>query len=118
MGYLVLQVIDCLSHRHVHETSRCLLIVRQYVEGMPESTQLVDLLSVGSDSIEPTIAAGRPPLYPEVSGFWCPSLVVVHHGYDLVLVHWCAHGRGQSRPIAPRSFQREPIQFLRGQLYG
>ncbi|KAH9977177.1 hypothetical protein BGW80DRAFT_1443481 [Lactifluus volemus] len=39
--------------------------VRQYVEGMPESAQLVDLLSVGSDSIEPTIAAGRPPLYPE-----------------------------------------------------
>ncbi|KAI0282541.1 hypothetical protein BGY98DRAFT_954568 [Russula aff. rugulosa BPL654] len=39
--------------------------VRRYVEGMPKSTQLVDLLSAGSNSIEPTPAAGRPPLYPE-----------------------------------------------------
>ncbi|KAI0287919.1 RNB-domain-containing protein [Russula brevipes] len=39
--------------------------VRRYVEGMPESIQLLDLLSAGSNSIEPTTAAGRPPLYPE-----------------------------------------------------
>jgi hypothetical protein len=42
-------------------------IVRRYVEEMPESTQLVDLLSAGSNSVEPTAAAGRPPLYPEVT---------------------------------------------------
>ncbi|KAH9967857.1 RNB-domain-containing protein [Russula dissimulans] len=39
--------------------------VRRYVEGMADSTQLMDLLSVGSNSIESTTAAGRPPLYPE-----------------------------------------------------
>jgi len=42
-------------------------IVRRYVEEMPESTQLMDLLSAGSNSVEPTAAAGRPPLYPEVN---------------------------------------------------
>ena len=42
-------------------------IVRRYVEEMPESTQLIDLLSAGSNNVEPTAAAGRPPLYPEVS---------------------------------------------------
>ncbi|KAI0318354.1 RNB-domain-containing protein [Amylostereum chailletii] len=39
--------------------------VRQYVEGMPESSQLVDLLSAGSDNIEPTAASGRTLLYPD-----------------------------------------------------
>jgi hypothetical protein len=94
-----------------------LLVVRQYVEGMPESAQLVDLLSVGSDSIEPTIAAGRPPLYPEVSSFWCLFLAMIDHDYDLVLVHWRTHGRDQSRPIASRTLQRESVQFFRGKLY-
>ena len=51
-----------------------LLVVRRYVEGMSKSTQLVDLLSAaGSNSIEPTAAAGRLPLYPEVRS--CQSLL-------------------------------------------
>jgi exosome complex exonuclease DIS3/RRP44 len=43
-------------------------IVRKYVEGMVDSTQLLDLLAaVGSDDIEPTrAAAGRQVLYPDV----------------------------------------------------
>ena len=44
---------------------------------MLESTQLVDLLSAGSNSIEPTAAAGRPPLYPEVSSSYFPFISVV-----------------------------------------
>ena len=82
---------------------------------MLESTQLVDLLSAGSNSIEPTAAAGRPPLYPEVSNSHCPFiLVVTEYGHELVFIHWCSHGRGQSGPIAPRAFQREPIQLFGG----
>lgn len=44
------------------------LIVRKYVEGMKDSTQLLDLLAaVGSEDIEPTKAtAGRQALYPDV----------------------------------------------------
>jgi hypothetical protein len=84
---------------------------------MPESTQLVDLLSAGSHSIEPTIAAGRPPLYPEVSGYQCPLVAVTDYGCDSVLVHRCTHGWGQSRPIAPGTLQCEPIQLFRGQSY-
>ena len=92
-----------------------LLVVRRYVEGMPESTQLVDLLSAGSNSIEPTVAAGRPPLYPEVSCCQYPfDLVVTQCGHDLVFIHRCSHGGGQSRPITPRAFQRESIQLFRG----
>ena len=42
-------------------------IVRKYVEGMKDSTQLLDLLAtVGSEDIEPTKAAGRQALYPDV----------------------------------------------------
>jgi exosome complex exonuclease DIS3/RRP44 len=77
MVYPALQVTDYLALRRDDELTLCLLIVRRYVEGMPESTQLVDLLSAGSNSIEPTAAAGRPPLYPEVSSFQCPIILVV-----------------------------------------
>ena len=52
-----------------------LLVVRQYLEGMPESTQLMDLLSAGSDNIEPAMAAGRPPLYSEVRRSLCPIVL-------------------------------------------
>ena len=43
-------------------------IVRKYVEGMKDSTQLLDLLAaVGSEDMEPTrAAAGRQVLYPDV----------------------------------------------------
>jgi exosome complex exonuclease DIS3/RRP44 len=43
-------------------------IVRKYVEGMKDSTQLLDLLAaVGSEDMEPTkAAAGRQALYPDV----------------------------------------------------
>ena len=43
-------------------------VVRNYVEGMKNSTQLLDLLAVvGSEDIEPTrAAAGRQALYPDV----------------------------------------------------
>ena len=42
--------------------------VRKYVEGMKDSTQLLDLLAaVGSEDMEPTrAAAGRQVLYPDV----------------------------------------------------
>lgn len=42
--------------------------MRQYVEGMKDATQLLDLLAAeGSNEIEPTKAvAGRQALYPEV----------------------------------------------------
>jgi exosome complex exonuclease DIS3/RRP44 len=67
MVYPALQVTDYLAYRHATSSPIRIFIVRRYVEGMPESAQLVDLLSAGSNSIEPTAAAGRPPLYPEVS---------------------------------------------------
>ena len=43
-------------------------IVRKYIEGMRDSTQLLDLLAaVGSEDMEPTrAAAGRQVLYPDV----------------------------------------------------
>lgn len=43
-------------------------IVRKYVEGTKDSTQLLDLLAaVGSEDLEPTrAAAGRQVLYPDV----------------------------------------------------
>lgn len=43
-------------------------LVRKYVEGMKDSTQLLDLLAaVGSEDLEPTkAAAGRQVLYPDV----------------------------------------------------
>ena len=46
----------------------CFFIVRKYVEGMKDSTQLLDLLAaVGSEDMEPTrAAAGRQVLYPDV----------------------------------------------------
>jgi exosome complex exonuclease DIS3/RRP44 len=73
MGYLALQVTEYFAHRHSYELTRSsTLIVRRYIEGMPESTQLMDLLSAGSNSIEPTAAAGRPPLYLEVSSCQSP----------------------------------------------
>ena len=44
------------------------IIVRKYVEGLKDSTQLLDLLAaVGSEDVEPTrAAAGRQVLYPDV----------------------------------------------------
>ena len=47
------------------------VIVRKYIEGMKDSTQLLDLLAaVGSEDIEPTkAAAGRQALYPDVRIF-------------------------------------------------
>ena len=72
MGYLVLQVTVYFVHRHGYALTLRLLIVRRYIEGMSESTQLVDLLSAGPNSIEPTATAGRPPLYPEVSSCLSP----------------------------------------------
>ena len=43
-------------------------LVRKYVEGMKDSTQLLDLLAaVGSEDMEPTrVAIGRQVLYPDV----------------------------------------------------
>ncbi len=50
---------------------------------MRESTQLVDLLSAGFNSIEPTAAAGRPSLYLEVSSCLCPFLLVItEYGHE------------------------------------
>ena len=59
-------------------------IVRKYVEGMRDSTQLLDLLAaVGSEYLEPTrAAAGRQVFYPDVrfshiidySFFFCLTL--------------------------------------------
>lgn len=67
MGYPALQVTEYSLTDTATGSPVRLLIVQRYIEGVPESTQLVDLLSAGSNSIEPTAAAGRPPLYPEVS---------------------------------------------------
>lgn len=49
--------------------SKCLLLaVRRYVEALKESSQLLDLLSTGSEEIEPTRAVStRPVLYPDAS---------------------------------------------------
>lgn len=46
-------------------------VVRKYVEGCKNSSQLLDLLSApGSDAVEPTAATqARQALYPEVSSF-------------------------------------------------
>ena len=46
-------------------------VVRKYVEGCKNSSQLLDLLSApGSDAVEPTTATqARQALYPEVSSF-------------------------------------------------
>jgi hypothetical protein len=118
MAYPALQVTDYLAHRHGYELTHSLFIVRRYVEGLPECAQLVDLLSAGPNSIEPTAAAGRPPLYPEVSSRRCPFiLAVTKYGHELAFIHRCSHGGGQSRPIAPRAFQREPVQLFRGLFY-
>ncbi|THH15025.1 hypothetical protein EW146_g5397 [Bondarzewia mesenterica] len=39
---------------------------RQYVEGMPKSSELLDILSAaGMNGIEPTVASGRIVLYPD-----------------------------------------------------
>ncbi|KAH8977266.1 RNB-domain-containing protein [Lactarius hatsudake] len=62
---IVLLTEDADNRRKAEKDSIPCYSVRQYLEGMPESTQLMDLLSAGSDSIEPAIAAGRPPLYSE-----------------------------------------------------
>lgn len=50
--------------------------MRAYVDGMPNSGQLLDLLSAtGSDELEPTAAAaaGRGALYPEVTPLCLPE---------------------------------------------
>ena len=55
------------------------IAVRRYVEGMTESSQLLDLLSVaGTEEIEPTTAvAARQALYPDVNApWWRPFLRV------------------------------------------
>ncbi|KAI9457768.1 RNB-domain-containing protein [Lactarius psammicola] len=62
---IVLLTEDVDNRRKAEKDSIPCCSVRQYLEGMPESTQLMDLLSAGSDNIEPAMAAGRPPLYTE-----------------------------------------------------
>lgn len=44
-------------------------VVRQYVEGTKNASQLLDLISASGDDIEPTqTVAARHALYPEASG--------------------------------------------------
>ncbi|KAI0262886.1 hypothetical protein BC834DRAFT_889464 [Gloeopeniophorella convolvens] len=62
---VVLLTDDAGNRRKALEDRMACISVREYVAGLRESSQLVDLLSAGSDNIEPTAAAGRPPLYPE-----------------------------------------------------
>ena len=105
-----------LSLSFAWQSTQHLLVVRQYLEGMPESSQLMDLLSAGSHNIEPTMAAGRPPLYAEVRR--SPShIFLADFDFYQVLAYWRSHSGDQSRSIAPRTFQREPIQLLGGQHY-
>ncbi|TFY83451.1 hypothetical protein EWM64_g562 [Hericium alpestre] len=65
---VVLLTDDVANRQKAEKDGIRSLSVRQYVEGMQQSTQLLDVLSAeGSHGIEPTIAAGRGPLYPDVS---------------------------------------------------
>ena len=68
--------LHCLSGECIYANMRYRMhfidyaLVRKYIEGLKDSSQLLDLLSTpGSESLEPTAAAGaRQALYPDVSG--------------------------------------------------
>ncbi|KAI0050008.1 mitotic control protein dis3 [Auriscalpium vulgare] len=63
---VVLLTDDVANRQKAEKEGIPSLSVRKYVEGMPNNSQLLDLLSAESDTIEPTVAAGgRGPLYPE-----------------------------------------------------
>ncbi|KAF8188678.1 hypothetical protein BJ912DRAFT_968181 [Pholiota molesta] len=64
---VVLMTEDAANRQKAQKSGIVSTSVRKYVEGMPEATQLLDLLAAeGTYEIEPTKAAGgRQALYPE-----------------------------------------------------
>ncbi|KAF4611727.1 hypothetical protein D9613_003992 [Agrocybe pediades] len=64
---VVLMTEDAANRRKAEKSSIGATSVRQYVEGMKDASQLLDLLAAeGTNDIEPTKAvAGRQALYPE-----------------------------------------------------
>ncbi|CAA7262309.1 unnamed protein product [Cyclocybe aegerita] len=64
---IVLMTEDAANRRKAEQSGITAMSVRKYIEGMKDSTQLLDLLAAeGADSIEPTRAkAGREALYPD-----------------------------------------------------
>lgn len=54
-----------------------IILAREYVQGLKDATQLLDLLSAtGTDEATHVLSGGRGPLYPEVR-FWV--LLHVHN---------------------------------------
>ncbi|KAK7061084.1 exosome catalytic subunit dis3 [Paramarasmius palmivorus] len=72
---VVLLTEDAANRQKAEQAGIHTMSVRKYVEGLPDSNQLLDLLSAaGSDDIDPTkAAAGRQVLYPE----YLPSATLV-----------------------------------------
>uniref|UniRef100_A0A0W0FZA6 Ribosomal RNA-processing protein 44 n=1 Tax=Moniliophthora roreri TaxID=221103 RepID=A0A0W0FZA6_MONRR len=72
---VVLLTEDATNRQKAEQTGIITMSVRKYVEGMPDSNQLLDLLSAaGSAPIEPTkAAAGRQVFYPE----YLPSATLI-----------------------------------------
>ncbi|KAF9266998.1 RNB-domain-containing protein [Marasmius fiardii PR-910] len=71
----VLLTEDATNRQKAEASGIVAISVRKYVEGMVDSTKLLDLLSAsGSDEIEPTKASGgRQALYPE----YLPSATLI-----------------------------------------
>ncbi|EIN05091.1 RNB-domain-containing protein [Punctularia strigosozonata HHB-11173 SS5] len=62
---VVLLTDDVANRQKAEKEGISCVSLRRYVEGMKESAQLMDLLSVGGEYIEPTRAATRAALYPD-----------------------------------------------------
>ena len=84
--------------------------MRKYVEAMKDASQLLDLLaSVDENEIEPTRAAGgRQYLYDEVN-IWLRHIRFAFLTFAKVSPFCYAHQRRESRGVAPRPLQRQPI---------
>ena len=108
---VILLTDDAANRALAEKDSIVAMSVRQYVEGMPTPAPLLDLLSASTDDIEPTRAATRHTLYPEVSAPLSftlslhPRIVSTHcHPY-----RWRKVGSPPSRP-----FQCKRLQLLGG----
>ncbi|KAG6912235.1 hypothetical protein DXG01_016096, partial [Tephrocybe rancida] len=64
---VVLMAEDAANRQKAEKSGISCTSVRKYIEGMKDSTQLLDLLAAeGSNDIKPTkAAAGRQALYPD-----------------------------------------------------
>jgi hypothetical protein len=86
--------------------------VRNYVDGMKNSDQLLDLLSAtGSDEVEPTrVVAGRTAFYADVRLIqFCNFLILISRFAVSSYVH--PRGGSQSRSTPSRSLQCKSIQL-------